>query len=526
MSLEGIPDHDTFWGDTNNHLKQQTKDCAERAQQVVSEGYILDHIWHPWLGNNPFPINNRIRIFEFGGDHCDLPEGPLQFDTTKDLLVYWENTPKDGTAGKTNRRVIILEDMHPRVIELLGVLLDIPPEFFLAHCEEFADLSVVDSLGESTGSSVRWKVPVPQRRDLPYQPEDGIYQLRLGNMSRSEVVINKSVGFVQLSSFVSYWGKEYDTDSWTAVILTDPHQCNLDPMDKELLGNQSPVELTDWTPARDISREFRLGSALDDTARQHRQPIFDTIVRAYDEGDLRKCVDPFSATIFTRHTIRSIWEEFVIRALLGVDDIEFEDGREQNKALGAQTSSSTHNASSYGRYQYLMVERQDILKWKRRLQNIMWCFQCRMPSESKSQSQQEHGLWRILEEKLEAADTTLGEHMNMFAQRAALVQARSSGQLAKIATVIVPCTFVASIFSMNGKFAAGEEHFFVYWVVSIPITIILLSWILAKDEDTIQFLEASKQAVVEKVAQGNQKLTSLKHRRNKKTELEDGGTVI
>lgn len=59
--------------------------------------------------------------------------------------------------------------------------------------------------------------------------------------------------------------------------------------------------------------------------------------------------------------------------------------------------------------------------------------------------------------------------------------ARSAGQLAKIATVAVPCTVTASILSMNGEFAAGERLFFVYWCVAVPITIVLLSWIIYRD---------------------------------------------
>lgn len=68
--------------------------------------------------------------------------------------------------------------------------------------------------------------------------------------------------------------------------------------------------------------------------------------------------------------------------------------------------------------------------------------------------------------------------------------ARSSGQLTKIATIIVPCTFVASIFSMGGDFAAGESLFYVYWIISVSTTVGLLSWIL--HEDIAGVVEKSK----------------------------------
>jgi Mg2+ and Co2+ transporter CorA len=89
--------------------------------------------------------------------------------------------------------------------------------------------------------------------------------------------------------------------------------------------------------------------------------------------------------------------------------------------------------------------------------------------------ERERRLWRRLEAKLEALDSWLSHHMEEYAQRAAMEesfearkqtydanrQARSAGQLTKIATIIVLCTFVASIFSMGGSFAAGEDLFFV-----------------------------------------------------------------
>lgn len=34
---------------------------------------------------------------------------------------------------------------------------------------------------------------------------------------------------------------------------------------------------------------------------------------------------------------------------------------------------------------------------------------------------------------------------------------------------------------MGGSFAAGEDLFFVYWIISIPVTIALLGWILHND---------------------------------------------
>ena len=107
----------------------------------------------------------------------------------------------------------------------------------------------------------------------------------------------------------------------------------------------------------------------------------------------------------------------------------------------------------------------------------------------RSQPPESH-IWARLHEKLATMETTTSNHMEAYSARAVLEgtfaayrqaeesreqtleaneqtkianrHARSAGQLTKIATIIVPCTFVASISSIGGLFAAGEHLFFVY----------------------------------------------------------------
>lgn len=145
--------------------------------------------------------------------------------------------------------------------------------------------------------------------------------------------------------------------------------------------------------------------------------------------------------------------------------------------------------------------------WRERLKRTTYAFSMDVDCHcQRSQSPHESRIWARLLEKLTTIETTISNHMDAFSARAALEgsfaayrqadesreqtreaneqtkianrHARSAGQLTKIATIIVPCTFVASIFSMGGSFAAGEHLFFVYWAISVPITLALLSWVL------------------------------------------------
>lgn len=183
---------------------------------------------HPWrLG--PHDISCKLRIYELEGDHIGTDNVPPQLTSPRDLLMYWENTPKDGTAKRRNRRVIILEDVTARLAETLGVLLDIPPEFFLAHCDEFVDLNVMDERFAKQGSSAYWKVAVPQKRHLPEGfRHHGVADNFCGTFQRGSVPLDESISWVAFRSFVSYWGKTYGPDdSWTGLwpsnIRTDWH---------------------------------------------------------------------------------------------------------------------------------------------------------------------------------------------------------------------------------------------------------------------------------------------------------------
>lgn len=55
----------------------------------------------------------------------------------------------------------------------------------------------------------------------------------------------------------------------------------------------------------------------------------------------------------------------------------------------------------------------------------------------------------------------------------ATTQARTTTVLT-IALIFAPMALVASVFSMGGMFAVGEIHFWAYWVVAVPLTIILI----------------------------------------------------
>ncbi|KAK0765564.1 hypothetical protein N5P37_001499, partial [Trichoderma harzianum] len=457
-----------FWAD-NDDMKQKTMAYAQRARRIAEAEMLKEETTHPWK-EVPHSVSCTYYIYEFEGDHVGLENGPPTFSNSRDEFMYWENTPKDGTAEKRNRRIIILEDVSARLAEMLGVLLDIPPEFFLAHCDESVDLNIMDEQYVKQGSSTYWRVPVPQRRCLPKGFRvDGFVDVFCGSFYRGAGILDKGNNWLMFRSLVSYWGKSYGNGSWT-----DPQLSHLN------LNGLESVVLEDWEPGRDVLRE----------------------VMAYENVPMVFNDDVFSATYFAHNCIRAVWEEHVWRRERHFHDVLVEDKR----FYRVRQKWTYESDEAIKAYDGLMQERQSINFDSMELQAITWKFRLRdagylSPEDEKFRriATEESGAWRFLEDKLRGMDEIISSHMEMYTVRANMEEAReakiqsresylqteatnkmarSSGQLAKIATVVVPCTFVASVLSMNGEFAAGERLFYVYWAISVPVTLILLFWVI------------------------------------------------
>ncbi|KAI1463157.1 uncharacterized protein F4812DRAFT_469456 [Daldinia caldariorum] len=311
-------------------MRDKTKYYMEWAMQVInnSDNQIFGTgIRHPWQEYG-FDINSNISIFELEGDHRD--KSPIQFGDAKDMLMYWENTPKDGTAEKTNRRVILVQDMHPRVVKLLGVLLDIPPRFFLAHCDGFVDLSIIDGAFAKKNRSTYWKVAVPRWRVTPNTIPPGQYYIEAGNFTRQELHKKPQTTYITLKSLVSYWGKSYEPDSWTAVVLMDPFKTYVRPKFPESSDGPACYELPEIKFTREFVQEVLNTGIRSDGPQSSRRSTFDAAVATYGEelDSLPHTKDPFTGTAYIRNIIRSTWESFVVRRSREVHDLIFDDQME------------------------------------------------------------------------------------------------------------------------------------------------------------------------------------------------------
>lgn len=110
-------------------METRTLEYKHRAEEIMHSGFSGDgvkHMWTPGVDDE----DCKVHVKEFEGDYCDLTDGLRNSNSVHDRLMYWENTPKDGSAKKTNRRIIIVENVGPencrparrQTIHPLGVL--------------------------------------------------------------------------------------------------------------------------------------------------------------------------------------------------------------------------------------------------------------------------------------------------------------------------------------------------------------------------------------------------------------------
>ncbi|KAL1635500.1 hypothetical protein SLS58_010196 [Diplodia intermedia] len=250
------------------------------------------------------------------------------------------------------------------------------------------------------------------------------------------------------------------------------YELHNDGYDRQLLSEFSVNSPCERSPTWQISEPA------------HTQSCADLVRKMYGPDPQVSFNDPFSATIYVRRFVLSVWEEWMSQELADIHDGELADLR-KHRGSNAFEHHEGEDSKIITDYQRMVDISHNIRLHKRAAKAIGWAFCNDAKDNKRSDGEEERRAWSILEEKLSLLEAQLGEWMGMFAQRASMAealeanrQARSAGQLTKLATVAVPCSIVAAVFSMGGDFAAGKPLFPVFWVITLPVTFVLLLWVI------------------------------------------------
>jgi hypothetical protein len=211
-------------------MQAKTRKYAERAREALRrdivpipggcDSFCASLVPYPkylWI-NDKYDGFIRSNVIQLCGD---IPFPGFAEDATREMLMSATTTPQ---PGETRRRIIIVEDMNRRTAELLGVRLNIPPEFFFAHCQyERLHLSVVN--GASTLQYDQyWRVFLPGIRWIsgPLHPDEhfGEWAVQAGLNDRGlNSLMIPPEGYdglnQEVDEYVSYWATKYGKESWT-----------------------------------------------------------------------------------------------------------------------------------------------------------------------------------------------------------------------------------------------------------------------------------------------------------------------
>ncbi|KAF9875891.1 hypothetical protein CkaCkLH20_06823 [Colletotrichum karsti] len=433
------------------------------------------------------------------------------------------------------RRLILMEDVDPRFAELISVELNIPPEFWIAHCSERFRLRVLNDMLQEEGRSTYWKAPVPQTRQGPYPMAIQPNCVELGSFDRVSTRMNPEIPIFYFNSLVSFWGQKHK-NGWTVAILVDPHKSRLrlireqnsDPLSQSpsLPFNSQPrVDLSDFT-WQGNSRALPSRPDAPVPELLHSCVLYDVLVKAYDGkwGAMSHHGDPFDATTVVRNLIFSIWNNSTSdysNAMLDGWNLKEDLWNSAGfiRVLEQLRKSTVFNFDEF-HYKAMSSDLRLIAHQKQSLRELKRSLLASNPGEvdqipsasaidnaqnevagSCAQVEFETRRWLRIDETLKATEDVLRQIMESFSRRAELQnsfyshqqaqaadrQARSAGQLTKIATVAVPMSVASAVFSMGGEFAIGERLFAVYWAVSAPVTALLILWLIFSDSISKQW---------------------------------------
>lgn len=84
----------------------------------------------------------------------------------------------------------------------------------------------------------------------------------------------------------------------------------------------------------------------------------------------------------------------------------------------------------------------------------------------------EEDAWNSSREAVQWELSMVKNTLETYMQSVSVRQSLNAGYLTSMATIFIPVSLIAAVFSMGGDFAAGKSLFWVFWVIAIPVTLI------------------------------------------------------
>lgn len=424
------------------------------------------------------------------------------------------------------RRLFVLEGLDPRFTDILGSRLKIPPSVFIAQASGPGSIDITDADGYLHDSSQYWNVQVQQLHRLAegfYTHAGSFWKENVTPKRRAGTFVKRPFSWSFMTHLVSFWSTKYDEESWDAVILVDPEweatvYEHIKTKTRMPILNNPNFDVQHDEKSLPIAPHIGMDALSSDpstwsTNTKTRPPLMSIRLRLrdlYARFPHGATADPGSATGFCGGVVFSLWE-LTIRAV---------EWRYIHLWDEEMSRSFNHADDPWRRDDFQKMSDQQLVS--RRLKKDFYdvCRKLGVTNDSTAVGGGGGGgghhkgrSWGWLLERITVLDEQIGDMIMVYGQRSSVQesriansQARSVGRLTALATVLVPFTLTAGIFSMSDEFAAGQKFFWVFWAVAIPLATVLLVWVFLVKRSPTQLLEAlvgllrrSLQAILRKV---------------------------
>ncbi|KAK1454860.1 hypothetical protein CMEL01_03620 [Colletotrichum melonis] len=439
--------------------------------------------------DGPLREEGRVAVIEFKDSQAPQAK---RIRTSTALRRCFEDSPQSSVDI---RRLFVMEGLPRNFIKAFGARLRVPPSFFSAHWT-----SPRNAIGTwinrpprnydhndrflLTFAKMHWVRVKPLAEDnsnLLYWMDSSIHR----HLSPS-TIFGASDGPLLSWEQVSFWSVAKG-GSWDAIILVDP------PLRNSVRWGESPVPReVDHEPKQPV---FDLPPVLGQEGCWY--PSYQSEYEAIDRVKPDKVKVPAMVSLFddmlllyplkardsTSNTIdcADVCRRLVLSAWTArLRVIEAQIAQERSR-LSVEDATSVKNIDDLLALSWTRPWRPRDFSRLTRAASVLVGIdaELRRNLDALGLNSPHHNLciweadaWKRLLQATELSKSRVDSMIQTYLQATSIRQSLSAGHLTSMATLFIPMSLVAAIFSMNGNFAAGESHFWIFWVVAIPLVLL------------------------------------------------------
>ncbi|KAF2637203.1 hypothetical protein P280DRAFT_111898 [Massarina eburnea CBS 473.64] len=301
-------------------------------------------------------------------------------------------------------------------------------------------------------------------------------------------------GVAELEGQVTYWSQSLEKGGWNAILLVDP--CLKDPSHVALINGVSYLNISREIRYPELEDEDKVGIAPNPlqwhpSATFTKYILHDDVLTHFSVANAGPDSSPLAITPFIRGFAISKWTAHLNHAHVCFSHTRSALVSEHTRAdlnPGKDANGLVGHTSSWGAdWKEWMFERMAYLITNLSLDRMHIEANMRAlgidiedPNSHGFVGKRETQMWRHLRSCCIDLQEMFQKLASLYTQVVALREAQTSNTQAKsvqwltgLGTLFVPLSIVAGIMSMGDDFLPGKSKFWVYFVVVVPLLLIM-----------------------------------------------------